>query len=1581
VPDPAKPADENQDPRVEAAMRDYLERIDRGEDVDREEFVSRYREVASAVRSFIEADEELRRLGQGSSPGADAKARSTDHLDRLTPEQRALVAERVQAFEAARKKGERPSIARYLPADPSVKTAALIELVHLDLKHRFDAGEPRPLAWYRVEFPALAEAQPQLSELVAVERELRRRFQATVTRAPDESQQAAAVAGDTVHYFGDYELLEEIARGGMGVVYKARQVSLNRMVALKMILAGQLASAREVDRFYTEAQAAANLRHPNIVTIHEVGQHAGHHYFSMDYVAGKSLAQIVREQPLAATHAAKYLKTIAEAIEFAHQHGTLHRDLKPANVLIDEFDQPRVTDFGLAKRIEGAGELTSTGTLMGTPSYMPPEQAGANDGKVGPASDVYSLGALLYDLVTGRPPFLGESLVATLNQVLHTEPLPPSLLNPELPRDLETICLKCLQKEPGKRYLAAAALADDLGRFLRREPILAQPVGTIERAWRWCRRNPVVSSLSTTIAVLLFAAAIGGSILAIRERNAHVAADQSADLARDAAHQERMQARRADANAQAEEKMKLLAQAEARRADEKADEVRHALYAARQQLAMNAWRENHADLLAEILERQRPEPGSPDLRGFEWAYLDCLAKAPGRRWRQIGPMVNGVAVSPNNLTAISVGFDGKGTAWNVETGATRWDTGDAFRSSVNAVAISPDRKTVALAGHFGQLRLYGIDGKPLAILDGHHAQVFGVAFSPNGKLLASAGADISVRLWEIPSGKAQGLLWPVRPLEHKRAVSRTDPSQSVGHTGMVWQAAWAPDGKRLASCSGDGTVKIWMLPERKLLRTLVGHEGLVVALAWSPDGRLIASVSRPLVGEGVGELKLWDPDTGRLEATMRPPSGGLHAVALTPDGLHVVTGGEDRTVRIWTKDGRLIGEQRGFHGAVIGLAIGGEGRWAVAGTRAGEVVAFELDSAPGKRDTAVYGPTLLGFAADGKLAAFHDGEVQWRDGVSLAEIARWPEATGPIAKGNAFTTVAAFALRTDGQTAHSGHGYIGPGTVVWRDTNGQVRHQLSGHTAPISAVAFMPRDRLASADEEGTIRIWEGATGASLVHLRPWEGQVRFLVVASDGRLWAGGAPTAPRSSTDRLNRLTSTEGRLARIEDGKLIWQTTTTSIPSAADLSANGKQLVVGSADGSLVWLDPLTGNVLHRLAASASGAIVSLRVSPGGRRIALGTAGGTVRLLDADSGDDLLSLNGPPAPVVGLGFSPDGTMIAAAASTRFGGNIMLWDARTATDPPPLPRPDRHWHEARLALASGAGDRFHGFGSRDPFAMRYHLNRLAALDPSDLKCARSLLALDQDAGDYGAAAIRLNDMVGHWPNDAETWYDLGNANRELGDVAGAESAFRKCIVLKPTYAQAHCNLGLLLGGDGRFREAVELLTRGHELGMKSKMAGKDWQYPSNAWLAHFKRLGELADRYRGLQDMKDVPKSDRNELIEVLTLTSRPLAAIRLADPNEASSPGPVVIGAAIRCAEGFGDAASLAPRDRFAWRAKALKWLRLDYAQIGSSDPAMCAAMRSHPLLRISQGNHLQAWPETEREEWRHFWSDVEAAAKGH
>jgi outer membrane protein assembly factor BamB/tRNA A-37 threonylcarbamoyl transferase component Bud32 len=332
----------------------------------------------------------------------------------------------------------------------------------------------------------------------------------TPTSAPGPAAPADSPA-KTSRSFGDYELLEEVARGGMGVVYKGRQIKLNRIVAVKMILAGELAGEADVRRFHAEAQTAANLQHPNIVAIHEVGKHEGQHYFSMDYVEGVSLADLVREQPLAPARAARYVKTIADAIHYAHQHGVLHRDLKPSNVLIDRFDQPRITDFGLAKWIDRDACLTATGAVVGTPSYMPPEQAEGKHAALGPAADVYSLGAVLYELVTGRPPFQAATPLDTLMQVLHAEPAPPWLLNPSLPRDLETVILKCLRKEPGRRYATAQELADDLAAFLEGRPVRARRPSPVERAVRWARkqrRSAVLAGATAAASVLLVVAAL-----------------------------------------------------------------------------------------------------------------------------------------------------------------------------------------------------------------------------------------------------------------------------------------------------------------------------------------------------------------------------------------------------------------------------------------------------------------------------------------------------------------------------------------------------------------------------------------------------------------------------------------------------------------------------------------------------------------------------------------------------------------------------------------------------------------------------------------------------------------------------------------------------------------------------------------------------------------------------------------------------------------------------------------------------------------------------------------------------------------
>ncbi len=296
----------------------------------------------------------------------------------------------------------------------------------------------------------------------------------------------------------------------MGVVYKARQISLNRIVAVKMILAGEMADEVDIRRFRTEAEAAANLQHPNIVAIHEVGVRDGQHFFSMDYVEGRNLGAVAGGQPVPLRQAAEWVRTIAEAVHSAHQRGILHRDLKPQNILIDQQGQPRVTDFGLAKITHQDCTLTHTGTVMGSPSYMAPEQASGRHDQVGPPSDVYSLGALLYELLTGRPPFVGENPMAILLKVMEEQAVAPTKLNSNLPRDLETICLKCLEKQPERRFHSARELAEELGRFLRHEPIAARRATFARRAWSWFLRHPwAISGLATLVILGLTSLAYG----------------------------------------------------------------------------------------------------------------------------------------------------------------------------------------------------------------------------------------------------------------------------------------------------------------------------------------------------------------------------------------------------------------------------------------------------------------------------------------------------------------------------------------------------------------------------------------------------------------------------------------------------------------------------------------------------------------------------------------------------------------------------------------------------------------------------------------------------------------------------------------------------------------------------------------------------------------------------------------------------------------------------------------------------------------------------------------------------------------
>ena len=314
-----------------------------------------------------------------------------------------------------------------------------------------------------------------------------------------------------------YDVQSILGRGGMGVVYEARHLRLNRLVALKMLIAGAYAGPPERARFQREAEAVAGLHHPNIVQVYDVGDHEGCPFFTMELLEGGSLAQALAGTPQPARQAAALLITLAEAVQAAHQAGIVHRDLKPANILLTADGTPKVADFGLARHFEGEPALTLTGARIGTPSYMAPEQVSGKAGTIGPATDIYALGALLYEMLTGRPPFRGETAAETERQVIHDEPVSPSRLNTKVPRDLETICLKCLSKEPQRRYASAAALADDLRRFAEGRPIQARPVGWGERSWRWCRRNPTVAAL-LIIALALVGLASGGGVWLVQQR-------------------------------------------------------------------------------------------------------------------------------------------------------------------------------------------------------------------------------------------------------------------------------------------------------------------------------------------------------------------------------------------------------------------------------------------------------------------------------------------------------------------------------------------------------------------------------------------------------------------------------------------------------------------------------------------------------------------------------------------------------------------------------------------------------------------------------------------------------------------------------------------------------------------------------------------------------------------------------------------------------------------------------------------------------------------------------------------------------
>jgi len=687
----------------------------------------------------------------------------------------------------------------------------------------------------------------------------------------------------TLRSFGDYELLEEIARGGMGIVYKARQVTLNRLVAVKMILSGEFASPGYVERFKREAEAAANLHHPNIVAIHEVGVQDGQHYFSMDYVEGRNFAELVRDGPLPARQAAGYLKTIAEAIHYAHQRGILHRDLKPSNVLIDPNDEPRITDFGLAKRLTDSQlstlnpQLTLTGEVLGSPNYMPPEQARGTRQAATVANDVYSLGAILYHLMTGRPPFAGETLTATLHELLHSEPVSPRLLNTRVPRDLETICLKCLSKEPQRRYATARELADELARFLRDEPILARPIGPHGKAWRWCRRNPRLASLAGVSLLLLLAVAIGSPIAALR-------------ISREK--------RSAQSNA-AESRARLV----------------------RQYVANGNRLVDEGDLMGALpwfatALKEEQDPARAEIHRLRLGTT--LKQCP--RLAQVWfnkDVVRDARFSPDGRRVLTLNDDRTARVWDAMTGeavSTPFDySGGTFAFSRDA-AFSPDGRRLATVSGASSVGVWDVETGRLAfpVLQ-HDGGLFHIEFSPDGRLLATGSSDCTAQLWDAATGARIG-----QPMKHETSVTwvsfSPDGSRLVTATAMVaiWRVPtgelvtrlrmaenrsasycqFSPDSSRVAIACGDGTAWVFDAATGNVV-TLIRHQGRVRRACFSPDGRWLLTASED------GTAGIWNAATGTpVSATIRH-AGPIVDSSFSSDGRLVVTASSDGTAGLW----------------------------------------------------------------------------------------------------------------------------------------------------------------------------------------------------------------------------------------------------------------------------------------------------------------------------------------------------------------------------------------------------------------------------------------------------------------------------------------------------------------------------------------------------------------------------------------------------------------------------------------------------------------------------------------------------------
>jgi WD40 repeat protein len=1135
-----------------------------------------------------------------------------------------------------------------MPETPSTSSERdqRLERILADYLHAVEAGQqPDREEWLR-RHPDLAgelrsffRNRDEVERLAAPLNEQSPALAATI--GPDGL--AIDGVGAMVRYFGDYELVEEIARGGMGVVYRARQVSLNRVVALKMILAGQFASAGEVTRFRQEAENAANLDHPNIVPIYEVGEHQGQQYFSMKLIKGGSLAGTMDEVRRDPRRVAQLLASVARAVHHAHQRGVLHRDLKPANILLDAAGEPHVTDFGLAKRLQGDVRLSQSGTIVGTPSYMAPEQA-RGEKSLTVAADVYALGAILYELLTGRLPHVGSTIADVLLQALEKEPAPPRKLKPDVDRDLETICLKCLQKEPVKRYESAASLADDLERFCSGEPIQARPVGQVERLWRWCKRQPALATASAAavLGVLLALVTFAVAFFLVsesldQEYQQRVAAEKLAidnELLAKEKDGQRLAAVKAEADAKANERKAKDQEAKAmeneRAAKFQALRAENARHAIQIDLALRAWERN------DVIEAERVlnEVSEPFQQTWEQRHLRDLCKRKALPLLGHTDGVYSVALSSDGRRIISGSHDGTIKVWDATTGQEKLTLKGRTRFFINSVAYSDDGRRIASGCEDGTVQVWdATTGQEQLSIKGHRNPVYSVAFSPDGRCFASVGFDMTVKVWDAATGKEKLTL--------------------EGHTEQVNSVAFSSDGRRIVSGSHDHTIKVWDVATGQEKLTLKGHTFGVNSVAFSSDGRRIVS------GSNDRTVKVWDAESGQEKLTLKGNENEVWSVAISKNGRWIVSGEKNgRFVKVWDAgSGREKLTLKGHTGGYISVAISGDGERIVSGSLDSTVSVWS--PAEGQEKLTLKGHTFnrtsVAISGDGRRIV---------SGGSDRTVKVWDAATGQLKR--ALTghkkLVSCVAISADGRRMVSGGGFMNePGEVkVWDAETGQQTFNLEGHREGVSSVAISGDGRrIVSGSYDATVRVWDATTGQEQL---AWNLKLNVYSVAisADGHYIVAGC-------ADKTVRVWDATTGLEKFTLKGHTWYVTCVAI------TGDSRLIVSGTFDPDnrpwesteiKVW-DAATGQ--EKLTAKGSmGRLESLAISADGGRIVSGHHLG-VRVWDTATGQEKLSLKGHRNIVDCVAISGDNQRIVSASR---GGTLKVWEAPRPHFGPRMPK-----------------------------------------------------------------------------------------------------------------------------------------------------------------------------------------------------------------------------------------------------------------------------------------------------------------------